>query len=131
VRALPIRNQTRFSPPSSHIFLTGHCRGVRETTRDMVWCVWLWWPRGLTHCFSPSRGTFNILELLNGMSLLTIYVTRVQGCSMFTLGDVAHSGSIQLSQGTVVPEVVDSLPVKMFLVLVEALEMAYREDLVD
>jgi len=33
--------------------------------------------------------------------------------------------------GTVVPEVVGFLPVKVFLVPVEALEMAYREDLVE
>jgi len=46
-------------------------------------------------------------------------------------GVVAHSGGIQLSQGTVVPEVADFLPVKAFSVPVEALEMAYREDLVE
>jgi len=42
---------------------------------------------------------------------------------------VAHSGGVQLSQGAAVPEVVDFSPVKAFLVLVEALEMAYGEDL--
>jgi len=42
-----------------------------------------------------------------------------------------HSGSVQLSQGAVVLEVVDLLPVKAFLVLVEALEMVYGEDLVE
>ena len=41
---------------------------------------------------------------------------------------MAHSGGVQLSQGTVVP---DFLPVKVFLVPVEALEMVYREDLVE
>jgi len=44
---------------------------------------------------------------------------------------VAHFGGIQLSQGAAVLEVADFLPVKAFLVLVEALEMAYREDLFD
>ena len=42
-----------------------------------------------------------------------------------------HSGSIQLGQGAAVPEVVDFSPVKVFSVLVEALEMAYGEDLFD
>jgi len=42
-----------------------------------------------------------------------------------------HSGGVQLSQGAVVLEVVDFLPVKAFLVLVEALEMVYGEDLVE
>jgi len=41
---------------------------------------------------------------------------------------VAHSGGVQLGQGTVV---LDFLPVKVFSVLVEALEMVYREDLVE
>ena len=40
-----------------------------------------------------------------------------------------HFGSVQLGQGAVVPEVADFLPVKVFLVPVEALEMAYGEDL--
>ena len=42
-----------------------------------------------------------------------------------------HSGGIQLGQGAVVPEVADFLPVKAFLVLVEAQEMVYEEDLVE
>ena len=46
-------------------------------------------------------------------------------------GVAAHSGSVQLSQGAAVPEVVGFLPVKAFLVPVEALEMAYGEDLVE
>jgi len=44
---------------------------------------------------------------------------------------MVHSGSIQLGQGTAVPEVVGFLLVKAFLVPVEALEMAYGEDLVE
>jgi len=43
----------------------------------------------------------------------------------------AHFGGVQLGQGTAVPKVVDFSPVKAFLVPVEALEMAYGEDLVD
>ena len=35
-------------------------------------------------------------------------------------GDAARSGGVQLSQGAAVPEVVGSVPVKAFLVLVEA-----------
>jgi len=42
-----------------------------------------------------------------------------------------HSGGVQLGQGAAVPEVAGFLPVKAFSVLVEALEMAYREDLVE
>jgi len=42
-----------------------------------------------------------------------------------------HSGGIQLSQGAAVPEVADFLLVKVFSVPVEALEMAYGEDLVE
>ena len=45
------------------------------------------------------------------------------------LGDVAHSGGVQLSQGAVVPEVVGSTPVKASLVLVEAHQE--KEDLED
>jgi len=40
-----------------------------------------------------------------------------------------HSGGVQLSQGAAVPEVAGFLLVKAFLVPVEALEMAYGEDL--
>jgi len=42
---------------------------------------------------------------------------------------MAHSGGIQLGQGTAVPEVVGFSLVKAFLVPVEAQEMAYGEDL--
>ena len=35
-------------------------------------------------------------------------------------GDMVHSGSIQLGQGAVVPEVAGFVPVKAFLVPVEA-----------
>ena len=46
-------------------------------------------------------------------------------------GDAARSGSIQLSQGTVVLEVADSLPVKVFSVPVEAhQEKEFLEDVV-
>ena len=46
-------------------------------------------------------------------------------------GDVAHSGGIQLGQGAVVPEVVGSALVKVFLVPVEAHQgKAFLEDLV-
>ena len=44
---------------------------------------------------------------------------------------MARSGSIQLSQGTVVPEVVGFSLVKVFLVPVEAQEKEFLEDLVD
>ena len=44
---------------------------------------------------------------------------------------MAHSGGIQLGQGAAVLEVADFSPVKAFLVLVETLEMAYGEDLVE
>ena len=48
------------------------------------------------------------------------------------LGDVARSGSVQLGQGAVVLEVVGSMPVKAFSVLVEAhREKEFLEDLVD
>ena len=40
-----------------------------------------------------------------------------------------HSGSIQLGQGTAVPEVAGFSLVKVFSVLVEAQEMVYMEDL--
>ena len=47
------------------------------------------------------------------------------------LGDVAHSGSVQLSQGAAVLEVAGFVPVKVFLVLVEAQqEKEFLEDLV-
>ena len=46
-------------------------------------------------------------------------------------GDVACFGSVQLGQGAVVPEVVDSLLVKAFSVLVEAhQEKEFLEDIV-
>ena len=46
-------------------------------------------------------------------------------------GDAARSGGVQLGQGTAVPEVVGSAPVKVFLVLVEAhQEKEFLEDLV-
>ena len=45
--------------------------------------------------------------------------------------DAARSGSIQLGQGTAVPEVAGSVPVKVFLVPVEAhQEKGFLEDLV-
>ena len=47
------------------------------------------------------------------------------------LGDAACSGSVQLSQGAAVPEVVGFSPVKASLVLVEAhQEKEFWEDLV-
>ena len=81
----------------------------------MVQCVCLLGPRGLTNHLSPSGGTFNIMELINRVSVLTIHIPRVQRRSMVMLGDMAHSGGIQLSQGTAVLEVVDFLLVKVFL----------------
>jgi len=59
---------------------------------------------------------------------LYAHVGGGQGYSL--QGVMAHSGGIQLGQGTVVPEVADFLPVKAFSVPVEALEMVYGEDLV-
>jgi len=44
---------------------------------------------------------------------------------------MVHSDGVQLGQGTAVPEVAGFSPVKVFLVLVEALEMVYKEDLVE
>ena len=60
---------------------------------------------------------------------LYVHVGGGQGYSL--LKGVVHSGSIQLGQGDAVPEVAGFLPVKVFSVPVEALEMAYREDLFD
>jgi len=59
---------------------------------------------------------------------LYVHVGGRQGYSL--QGVAAHSGGVQLGQGTVVLEVAGFSPVKVFSVLVEALEMAYREDLV-
>ena len=48
------------------------------------------------------------------------------------LGDMVHSGSVQLGQGAVVPEVAGCMPVKEFLVPVEAhQEKEFLEDLID
>ena len=60
---------------------------------------------------------------------LYVHVGGRQGYSL--QGVAAHSGGIQLGQGAVVPEVADFSLVKTFLVPVEALEMAYGEDLFD
>ena len=60
---------------------------------------------------------------------LYIHVGGGQGYSL--LEGAAHSGGVQLGQGTAVPEVADFLPVKVFSVPVEALEMAYGEDFVE
>jgi len=60
---------------------------------------------------------------------LYVHVGGGQGYSL--QGVAAHSGGVQLGQGTAVPEVADFSPVKAFSVPVEALEMAYGEDLVD
>ena len=47
------------------------------------------------------------------------------------LGDVVHSDGVQLGQGAVVLEVVGFVPVKVFLVLMEAhQEKEFLEDLV-
>ena len=60
-----------------------------------------------------------------------LYV-HVGGRQRYSLqGVAAHSGGIQLGQGAAVPEVAGFSPVKAFLVPVEALEMAYGEDLVE
>ena len=46
-------------------------------------------------------------------------------------GDMAHSGGVQLGQGTAVPEVAGSMPVKASLVPVEAHQgKEFLEDLV-
>ena len=47
------------------------------------------------------------------------------------LGDAVCSGGVQLGQGTVVPEVVGFVPVKVFSVAVEAQEKEFLEYLVD
>jgi len=60
---------------------------------------------------------------------LYIHIGGGQGYSL--QGVVAHFGSVQLGQGAAVPEMAGFSPVKVFLVLVEALEMAYGEDLFD
>jgi len=62
---------------------------------------------------------------------MVLYV-HIGGRQVYSLQGVAvHSGGIQLGQGTVVPEVAGFSPVKAFSVPVEALEMAYGEDLVE
>jgi hypothetical protein len=58
---------------------------------------------------------------------LYVHVGGGQGYSL--QGVAAHSGGVQLGQGAAVPEVADFSPVKAFSVPVEALEMAYGEDL--
>jgi len=55
---------------------------------------------------------------------MALYVHIGGGQEYSLQGVTAHSGSVQLGQGAVVPEVAGFLPV-------EALEMAYGEDLVD
>jgi len=60
---------------------------------------------------------------------LYVHVGGRQGYSL--QGVVAHSGSVQLGQGGAVPEVAGFSLVKAFSVPVEALEMVYREDLVE
>jgi len=62
---------------------------------------------------------------------MVLYVCIGGGQGYSLQGAVAHYGSVQLAQGTAVPEVVGFSPVKAFLVPVEALEMAYGEDLFD
>ena len=105
----------------------------------MIQCVRLWGPRGLTNSLLPAGGTFDIPELLNGVLVLTIHVSGAQGCSTVVLGalvdlplgDAAHSGGVQLSQGAAVLEVAGSMLVKAFLVRVEAhQEKDFLEDLV-
>ena len=59
--------------------------------------------------------------------MLYVHVGGGQGYSLQE--GMAHSGGVQLGQGAVVPEVVGFSLVKVFLVPVEALEMAYGEDL--
>jgi len=62
---------------------------------------------------------------------MALYV-HVGGRQGYSLQEgVAHSGGIQLGQGAAVPEVAGFSLVKAFSVPVEALEMAYREDLFD
>jgi len=60
---------------------------------------------------------------------LYIHIGGRQGYSLQWV--MAHFGGVQLGQGTVVLEVAGFSPVKAFSVLVEALEMAYSEDLFD
>ena len=62
---------------------------------------------------------------------MALYI-HVGGGQGYSLQEVAaHSGSVQLGQGAAVPKVAGFLLVKAFLVPVEALEMAYGEDLFD
>jgi len=60
---------------------------------------------------------------------LYVHVGGGQGYSL--QGVVAHFGGVQLGQGAAVPEVAGFSLVKAFSVPVEALEMAYGEDLFD
>jgi len=62
---------------------------------------------------------------------MALYVHIGGGQGYLLQGVAVHFGSVQLSQGAAVPEVVGFLPVKAFSVPVEALEMAYGEDLVE
>jgi len=62
---------------------------------------------------------------------MALYVHVGGGHGYSLQGVMAHFDGVQLSQGAVVPEVAGFSPVKAFSVLVEALEMAYGEDLVD
>jgi len=58
-----------------------------------------------------------------------VHVGGRQGYSL--QGVAVHFGGVQLGQGTAVLEVAGFSPVKAFSVPVEALEMAYGEDLVE
>ena len=42
----------------------------------------------LMHCLSPSRGVFNVLELLDGMLPFAIYVPRAHRYSALSLGAI-------------------------------------------
>ena len=89
MRALPIRKQTRFAPPSLHIFCTSSSEGIAEVSGKPpgIWSgVSVCWGRGLINHLLPSGGTFDIPELINGVLVLTIYISGVQRHSMVTLG---------------------------------------------
>ena len=56
-------------------------------------------PRGLTYCLLPTRGTFNISKLLNGVLPLTIYVTEAHRHFTFMLGVgrwINHTGTLHV-----------------------------------
>ena len=137
-----MRYQTRFAPPSSHIFCTSSSVGIAEMSGKP--------PRMLSR-ESGCGGCEASPTVCHHLEVFSISQSCLMGCCLspytfpghtgtpcshwrwfgkFTIGLCVFWWHLALP-GCWAPEEAGFLLVKVFLVLVEALEMVYKEDFVE